>query len=88
MVSFDRRGDMFRSFDGAFSLYQDGANQVSDGAHPYWSWTTLHAHDIQSNRMTRMEQVKSISGGHEMIINDQSVYGRFLTRNALLRLGK
>ena len=88
MVSFDRRGDMFRSFDGAFSLYQSGDNTVRDGGHPYWSWTMLHAHDIQTNRMTRMEQVKSVAGGHTMSVNDQAVYNRYLTRDALLRLGK
>tara|TARA_R110000868_G_scaffold20217_2_gene85812 strand:+ start:35246 stop:36628 length:1383 start_codon:yes stop_codon:yes gene_type:complete len=88
MVSFDRRGDMFRSFDGAFSLYQSGDNAVRDGGHPYWSWTMLHAHDIQTNRMTRMEQVQSVAGGHTMSVNDQSVYNRYLTREALLRLGK
>lgn len=87
MVSFDRRGEMFRSFDGAFSLYQAATGSVTDGAHPYWSWTMLHAHDIQTNRMTRMEQVREISGGHRMLVNDLSVYDHYLTRDALLRLG-
>jgi hypothetical protein len=34
-------------FDGAFSLYSNGSNAVMDGAHPYWSWTRVHAHDVQ-----------------------------------------
>ena len=57
MVSFDRRGEIFRSFDGAGAVYSDGANTVLDGAHPYVSWTHVHAHNIQTNRMTRLEQL-------------------------------
>ena len=87
MVSFDRQGKVFRSFDGAFSLYEDGAASVKDGAHPYWSWTHVHAHDIQTNRITRLEQVSEVSGGHRMMVNDQSAYDRYLTKSALRRFG-
>ena len=87
MVSFDRRGEAFRSFDGAYSIYEDGEKNVMDGAHPYWSWTRLHAHNIQTNRMTRLQQVRQIAGGHGMAVNDQSLYDRYLTRSALARLG-
>lgn len=87
MVSFDRKGDVFRSFDGAFSLYKKGEEAVMDGAHPYWSWTHVHAHNIQTNRITRLEQVRRITGGHTMMVNDQSAFDRYLTTNALRRLG-
>lgn len=87
MVSFDRKGDVFRSFDGAFSLYKKGEEAVLDGAHPYWSWTHVHAHNIQTNRITRLEQVRRITGGHTMMVNDQSAFDRYLTTNALRRLG-
>jgi hypothetical protein len=87
MVSFDRRGEPFRSFDGAGSLYADGTNTVYDGAHPYASWTRVHAHNIQTNRMTRLEQVKRISGGYQMSANAPDLYDRFLTESAIRRLG-
>lgn len=87
MVSFDRKGQVFRSFDGAFSLYERGGEAVMDGAHPYWSWTHVHAHNIQTNRITRLEQVQRITGGHTMMVNDQSAFDRYLTTNALRRLG-
>jgi hypothetical protein len=58
-----------------------------DGAHPYWSWTHVHAHDIQTNRMTRLAQVAEIDGGYRTTVNDPAVYDRYLTRTALLRLG-
>jgi hypothetical protein len=87
MVSFDRKGQVFRSFDGAFSLYRKGQEAVMDGAHPYWSWTHVHAHNIQTNRITRLEQVQRVKGGHTMMVNDQSAFDRYLTTNALRRLG-
>jgi hypothetical protein len=87
MVSFDRRGEIFRSFDGAGALYTDGTNTVYDGAHPYASWTRVHAHNVQTNRMTRLEQVKRISGGYETSANAPDLYDRFLTESAIRRLG-
>jgi len=87
MVSFDRRGDIFRSFDGAFSVYEDGESRVMDGQHPYWSWTRVHAHDVQTNRITRLEQVRELPGGYRMSVNDQGIYERFLTQTALQRIG-
>ena len=87
MVSYDRRGDVFKSFDGAFSLYDDGKNRVMDGTNPYWSWTRVHAFDVQTNRMTRLAQVREVSGGYTMRVNDASIFDKFLTVSALRRLG-
>jgi Protein of unknown function (DUF1329) len=87
MVSYDRRGEVFRSFDGAYSLFESGDQRVMDGNHPYWSWTRVHAHNVQTNRMTRLEQVKEVSGGYRSAVNEPGVYDRYLTRSALRRLG-
>lgn len=87
MVSFDRRGELFRSFDGAYGLYEDGDKRVMDGKHPYWSWGHVHAFDVQSGKMTRIEQVASMSGGHKMMVNDHAIYDRYLTNGALRSLG-
>jgi hypothetical protein len=88
MVTYDRKGEMFKSFDGAYSVYDNKGKQVMDGANPYWSWTHVHAHDVQSNHMTRLKQVEKISGGYRMAVNsDLSIYDEFLTKAALRRLG-
>lgn len=88
MVSYDRRGEVFRSFDGAYALYEDGSKRVMDGAHPLWSWGHVHAFDLQTQRMTRMEQVRTIAGGHVSKANDPAIYDNYLTRAAMMRLGK
>ncbi len=87
MVTYDRRGEPFKSFDGCYSLYEDGDKKVMDGKNPYWSWVNVHAHDVQSNRMTRLEQTRTIRGGYEMKVNDQGLYDQYLTEAAIRRLG-
>lgn len=87
MVTYDRRGLPFHSFDGAYGLYEKDGSSVMDGAHPYWSWAHVHVFDVQSGAMTRLEQVRTISGGHTMRVNDPSIYDKYLTSSALMRLG-
>ncbi len=87
MVSYDRRGQMFRQFDGSFSIYDDGKGRVMDGKNPYWSWSTLHAYNVQTNRMSRIEQVRELPGGHTMRVNDPDIYEKYLTLSALQRFG-
>ncbi len=87
MVTYDRRNQPFHSFDGAYGLYEKDDKSFMDGSHPYWSWCQLHAFDIQSGRMTRLEQVRKISGEHTTMVNNPSMFDKYLTRSALLRLG-
>ncbi|MBM4228818.1 MAG: DUF1329 domain-containing protein [Gammaproteobacteria bacterium] len=88
MVTYDRRGEPFKSFDGCYSMYEDGDKKVNDfDGRPYWSWCNVHAHDVQSNRMTRLEQVKSVGGGYQMRVNDESMFDQYLTEAAIRRLG-
>lgn len=87
MNSYDRKGEPWRSFDGSYAWYKtEDGRAVMAGGHPYWSWGHVHAHDIQSGRMTRLEQVKQVSGGHEMRVNEP-IYDDYLTVQALRRMG-
>lgn len=86
MLSYDRSGIPFRFFDGAFACYEDSGGKVLDGKDPYWSWTTAHAFNLQTQRMTRIEQVKGIPSGHSMRVNDPTIYERYLTLAAIQRL--
>ncbi len=87
MVTYDRRGQPYRSFDGAYSLYESGDQKFMDGQHPYWSWCHVTCSDIQTGRVTRLEQVKSIEGQHHSGANDPKMYDSYLTQSALMRLG-
>ena len=88
MVSYDRRGEIYRSFDGAYSVYEAGDKKIMDGDHPLWSWTHVHAHDIQTNRITRLEQVREVSGSYQSSFNQDGIYEKYLTKAALLRMGR
>lgn len=87
MVTYDRKGNVFKSFDGAASMYKNGDDVVMDGKHPYWSWCCVHAHNIQNDHMSRFEQVKEVAGGYKTSVNQTGVYDEFLTVSALRRLG-
>ena len=87
IMSCKHGGEPFKSFDGCYGLYDNGSRKVMDGDYPYWSWCNVHAHDIQSNRITRLEQCQKV-GNYEMSVNDPTVYDNFLTKSALRRLGK
>ncbi len=87
MVSFDRRGEPYRSFDGTYALYEADGHAFLDGKHPYWSWAHVHVFDIQTGNMTRLEQVRTISGGHATRVNDAGIYDKYLTNAALIHLG-
>ena len=87
MITYDRRGQVFKSFEGGADLYEHGDKRVMDGAYPYWSWCTVHAFNMQSNHMTRIEQVREVSGGHHMRVNEGDIYDELLTVQALRRFG-
>lgn len=87
MITYDRRGQPYHSFDGAFGLYESRGKAVMDGRHPYWSWAHVHAFDVQTGRMTRLEQVRTIAGGHHSGANDPRLYDKYLTNAALMQLG-
>ena len=59
MVTFDRKGQVFKSFDGAYSVYEANGKKVMNGKNPFWSWTRVHAFDAQSGRMTRLAQASN-----------------------------
>ncbi|WP_428313342.1 DUF1329 domain-containing protein [Hydrocarboniphaga sp.] len=87
MMTYDRKGLPYRSFDGAYTLYEAGDKTVKDGQHPYWSWTHVTSSDIQTGRVTRLEQVQSLEGRYKSGANDPAIYDRYLTQGALMKLG-
>lgn len=87
MVTYDRRGEPYRSFDGAYSIYESGSKRVMDGKHPYWSWTHVTASNVQTGSVTRLEQVRHIENTHFSGANDPKMYDTYLTQAALMRVG-
>lgn len=87
MITFDRQGRPFRSFDGCYAQYESGGKRVMDGQHPYWSWGHVTASNIQTGDVTRMQQVRKV-GMHLSSANDPKTFDAYMTQAALIRLGK
>jgi hypothetical protein len=88
--TFDRRGNIWKQFEPGFAQYKNDKMEVKakDG-YPDWSWLYCHTHDIQTNRMTRFRNEKSISAGYHIQFDTEGVdvYNKFLTNSAIARLG-
>jgi len=89
-ITFDRRGEMWKSFEPGWSRYQDGSAVVKDSkGNSEWSWAYVLSHDIQANRMSRIMHTESTSGGYksQLSTNGVDVYNKYLTNQAIQRLG-
>ncbi len=87
-VTYDRRGELWRSFEIGFSQQKKGQiiNPDSHG-NPEWSWSYVHAMDVQTNRFTRFNHAQSIKGGLKTQFNTEDAYDKYLTIQAIRRLG-
>tara|TARA_R110001599_G_scaffold353883_2_gene602294 strand:- start:22059 stop:23438 length:1380 start_codon:yes stop_codon:yes gene_type:complete len=86
-VTYDRRGELWKSFEPSFSQYVQGDAVKMDGEYPAWSWTHVHSHDIQTNRMSRFFQAEEVRGGFYSGYNQDDLYDRYMTVPAIRRLG-
>lgn len=85
--SYDRRGELWKSFEASFGLLEKGDQRVMTGGHTTWTWNSVMSHDIQTNRMSRLVQTKSIGGGVDSGRNVDGLYEKYMTRQAIKRLG-
>ena len=90
-ITYDRRGEIWKSFEAGWSQYSKGNVAMKDeSGKPAWSWTYIHSHDIQSNRMTRIMHTENTTGGYKSQFSTQGVdvYNKYLTNQAIQRLGQ
>jgi len=88
--TYDRRGEIWKSFEPHYSLYSNDKMTVKDAkGNPIWSWVSVLCHDVQANRMSRFYQARQVAGGYKSGWDEagQDVYNKFLTVQALQRLG-
>lgn len=86
-LTYDRRGELWKSFEPSYSQYTQGDLVHMDGDYPTWSWTHVHSHDIQTNRMSRFVQAKQVRGGFYSGYNQDNLYDQYMTIPAIRRLG-
>ena len=86
-VTYDRRGELWKSVQVTTSQFIDGDTVKMDGDHPGWSWTKCHVHDIQTDRMSRFYHADEIRGGFKSGWNQEGLYEKYMTIPAIRRLG-
>ena len=72
MISYDRQGKLWKQWEGGFDYYQrkPGMKSIEGVPDHFWSWTHVHAHDLQSNRMSRFYYAQEVSGGYHADIDN------------------
>jgi hypothetical protein len=88
-VTYDRRGEIWKSFEPHYNRQSNDKLTNKDGDHSAWTWSSIHSHDIQSNRMSRILNARSVTGGYETHFDEHrtDVYNKYLTVQAMQRLG-
>ncbi|MEM7541004.1 MAG: DUF1329 domain-containing protein [Pseudomonadota bacterium] len=90
-ISFDRRGEIWKSFEPGFSYQDNGQGQkrtASDGR-TEWTWSWVISNDIQTGRVTRFHHAESCAGGFRSELDMQldDMISEYMTVQAMRRLG-
>jgi hypothetical protein len=88
-ITFDRRGQMWKQWEGGFDIYEDakGNSFKEPNGKPMWSWVFVHSHDIQSDNISKLQLVKTLPGGYQTTMNDPKLYDSYCTEQAIQQLG-
>ena len=88
-VTFDRKGELWKSFEVGWSQQSKGDKaQLDSKGHPEWGPTHVHSFDAQSGRMSRLYLAEQLSNGLKGGYDRQAdAYDKYLTVQAIRRLG-
>jgi hypothetical protein len=90
MISYDRQGKVWKQWEGGGDYYErkPGMKWIDGTPDTFVSWSYVHAHDLQSNRMSRLYHAQTVPGGYHPTIDDPSLFQNLCTIEALERLGR
>lgn len=89
-VTTDRKGEVWKSFEPQFAQYSNEHETFTKNGMPAWSWTGVMIYDRLDGRMTRYYVAKEVQGGYRTTFetdDETGVYNRYMTSQALQRLG-
>jgi len=87
-IAYDRAGKVWKQFEFGTALYEKpNGEKYSVGGESYWSWTHLHIHDIQQDRVSSAMQLKRNNEGYRSTFNDSNIYEDFYTIQSIRRRG-
>lgn len=87
-LAYDRSGKVWKQFEFGTALFEKPSGEkFAVNGETHWSWTQLHIHDIQDDRLSAIMQVRRNERGFTSTFNDPDVYEDFCTLQAIGRLG-
>jgi hypothetical protein len=98
-ISYDRRGELWKTFEPGFSQYAYNDNSIRNASgkqvlatdgRPEWSWNWVISNDLQSKRVTRFYQGEKVQGGWSSGYDRESAsdfISNYMTKSAMRRLG-
>jgi hypothetical protein len=80
MISYDRQGKVWKQWEGGFDYYErkPGMKWIEGVPEHFWSWTHVHAHDLQNNRMSRFYYAQTVPGGYHATVRRRPTVRRLL----------
>lgn len=54
----------------------------------FWAWSYLHAMDLRSGKMSRIQLIPEVAGGYPTTFDKESLYKSYCSTDALRRLGQ
>jgi len=90
MISYDRQGKIWKQWEGGGDYYErkPGMKWIEGTPDTFVSWSYVHAHDLQSNRMSRFYYAQTVPGGYYATVDSPRLFEDFCTIEALERLGR
>jgi hypothetical protein len=90
MISYDRQGKIWKQWEGGGDYYErkPGMKWIEGTPDTFVSWAYVHAHDLQSNRMSRFYYAQTVPGGYYATVDSPRLFEDFCTMEALERLGR
>lgn len=88
--TYDRQGKLWQQWEGGFAWYDKadrGVDWPSTAPHSFWFWTHVHAVDIQSGRLARLQLTPEVKGGHKLQLNNPALWGDYCSLGELRRMG-
>lgn len=84
MVGFSKAGKPLHQHEAGYGIYPAGPVLKA----PTWTYTHIHAMDLDTGKMTRNQLLPEITGGYKLSFDDPSLFDSYCSLEALRRIGR
>jgi hypothetical protein len=90
MVGYDAAGNPLHQHETGYGTFvrKPGAPWKDSTPERFWAWTCLHAMDMKSGKMSRIQLVPATTGGYACMFDDARLFANYGSLDDLSRLGQ